>query len=302
MHRSFAGWLSDKFWRAGLFSAIFGAMSPQGLSPFAVAAGALPVLITLRHDVRAGLQVTLAGSVGIVGVMAAVGQSLDFALLCAASVLWAPWLLAVILKRTASLNLGFQIAVLVSGLLLCGLYLALEDPVRYWQDLLREAAHAMTEAGLVLDEAAVYQSLSITNWGTYVSLWLLTVLGSLFLGRWWESLLKAPGEFGAEFRQLRLGKLLGGLALVTMAAMLLPVTWRADWPLLSALAWPAVMALAFQGLAAVHNLKAAGRISRGWLVAVYVLLFVPISMFVTVIALAGWGLADNWQRTRANAN
>jgi hypothetical protein len=130
---------------------------------------------------------------------------------------------------------------------------------------------------------------------------LLTVLGSLFLGRWWQSLLEAPGEFGAEFRQLRLGKLLGVVAMVVVLAMLLPEKWRLTTPLLSALAWPAVLGLAFQGLAAVHSLKSAGRIGRGVLVTVYVLLFVPLSMFVTVIALAGWGLADNWQRTRTGS-
>jgi hypothetical protein len=301
MHRSFAGWLSEKFWRAGLFSAIFGALSPQGLSPIAAAAGALPVLATMRGSVRDGLRVALTGSVGVVVMLIWVGQSLGFALLNAASVLMAPWALAVVLKRTGSLNLCFQLAVLLSVAVLCVVYAVLADPVQHWQELLREAAHAMSETGLLLDEAAFYKSLSVTNWGTYVSLWLLTVLGALFLGRWWQSLLEAPGEFGAEFRQLRLGKLLGGLALVVIIAMLLPAEWRQKAPLLSALAWPAVLALAFQGLAAVHMLKASGRIGRGWLVAVYVLLLVPISMSVTVVALAGWGMADNWRRTRTNA-
>jgi hypothetical protein len=300
MHRSFAAWVSDRFWRTGLFSAIFGALSPQGLSPIAVAAGALPVLTTMRQDARAGLKVALTGSVVIVATLIGMGQSPGFAALGAASVMLAPWALAVVLKRTGSLNLCFQIAVLVSALVLCGLYALLADPVGYWQELMREAARAVTETGLV-DEAAFLKSLSVTNWGTYVSLWLLTVLGALFLGRWWQSLLEAPGEFGVEYQQLWLGKLLGALALVVVIAMLLPAAWRAKLPLLSALAWPAMLALALQGLAAVHKLKAVGRIGRGWLIAVYVLLFVPLSMSVTVIALAGWGLADNWQRTRANS-
>jgi len=300
MHRSFAGWLSEKIWRAGLFSVIFGVMSPQGLSPIAVMAGALPVLMTMRHDARVGLQVALAGAVAIAAALIAVGQSLGLAALSAASVMAAPWALSVILKRTGSLNLCFQVAVLVAGLVLCVLYVAFEDPVGYWQELLRSAAHAMSEAGLVVDEAAVYQSLLMTSWGTYVSLWLLTLLSSLFLGRWWQSLIEAPGEFGVEFRQLRMGKLLGGLALLAMIVMLLPAHWRAEVPFLSALAWPAILGLVLQGLSAIHQLKALGRVGRGWLVTVYVSLFVVTP--VAVIALAGWGLADNWQRTRANVS
>jgi hypothetical protein len=301
MHRSFAGWLSGETWRAALFTAIFGVMSPQGLSPVAMAAGAIPVLITLRKDVRSGMWVTIVGSTAVTALLLSVEQSLSFALLCVSSVLLAPYALAVVLKRTGSLTLCFQLAVLVAGLVLCVLHLSLPNPVQSWQALLREAAHAMTEAGLVLDEAALYKSLSVTNWGTYVSLWLLTVLGAVFLGRWWQSLLEAPGEFGAEYRQLRLGVVLGAVAFVAMVAKVLPESWGLTTPLLSALAWPAILALALQGLAAVHQLKAVGRIGRGWLVTVYVLLFVPISMFMTVIALAGWGLADNWQRTRTGS-
>jgi hypothetical protein len=69
--------------------------------------------------------------------------------------------------------------------------------------------------------------------------------------------------------------------------------------LLASLAWVAFTALAFQGLAAAHRMKARGRLNRGWLAAIYVLLVVPLSMSITVFILALWGFADNWLRPRA---
>ena len=69
-----------------------------------------------------------------------------------------------------------------------------------------------------------------------------------------------------------------------------------DSALIDSLAWVAFAALSFQGLAAAHRSKARGRLNRGWLAAIYVLLIVPLSMSVTVLVLAIWGFADNWLR------
>jgi hypothetical protein len=119
------------------------------------------------------------------------------------------------------------------------------------------------------------------------------VLGALFLGRWWDSLLRAPGAFGQEYRQLRLGVVLG---LLVTAIFLL--TLVSDAALVSSLAWVGFAALVFQGLAAAHRSKARGSLNRGWLAAIYVLLIVPISTSITVFVLALWGFADNWLRPR----
>ena len=75
-----------------------------------------------------------------------------------------------------------------------------------------------------------------------------------------------------------------------------------DFPLISALTWIAFVALTFQGLAAAHRSRAGGRLSRGWLAAIYVLLIVPLSMMQTMFVLATWGFADNWLRPRRPAS
>jgi hypothetical protein len=142
--------------------------------------------------------------------------------------------------------------------------------------------------------------LAATNWGTYVALWLVTILGALFVGRWWHTLLAAPGVFGQEYRQLRLGKLLGVVAFAVIVGGFTLGKLGIEWPVVDAWLWIAVAGLAFQGLAAAHKLKANGLIGRGWLIAIYVLLIVPLSTMLMIVLLAGWGLADNWQRSRAH--
>jgi len=134
-------------------------------------------------------------------------------------------------------------------------------------------------------------------WGALGGLTLATLFGSMLLGRWWDSLVRAPGAFGAEYRNLRLGVALG--VVVTVVFVLAIVM---DSPLISALAWVAFVALAFQGLAAAHRSRAGGRLNRGWLAAIYLLLVVPLSSMLTMFVLAVWGFADNWLRPRRPAS
>jgi len=205
----------------------------------------------------------------------------------------APFALGVLVRQTQSLNLAFQCAVLGIGALLGVVYASLDNPAGFWEPLLRDAARSLTQKGLVTDADAIVTSMTHSLWGMCAALFLLTLLGALFLGRWWQSLLEAPGEFGREFRALRLGQFLGVIAMaVVLVAML------KDIEVIDALGWVAVTALAFQGLAAAHRRKQSGRMSRGTLVAMYILLIVPLSAFIMVSVLAGWGLADNWRRLR----
>jgi hypothetical protein len=129
-------------------------------------------------------------------------------------------------------------------------------------------------------------------WGSYAALTLDTVLGALFLGRWWDTLVASAGSFGREFRQLKLGLWLGLAMTVTVIVAVL-----ADFALVDALAWVAVTALAFEGLSAAHRGRAGGRFGQAWLVLIYVFLIVPPTAFIMVALLAGWGFMDNWRRT-----
>lgn len=295
MHRAIASWLTTHPWRAAFVSAVCGALSPQMMLPFMVLAGAIPVLAALRFDSRAALGIAATGAAAAAWVVFSASQLMWWLVAGILVLFFSPVLLAMLLKRTGSMNLCFQVAVLGTACLLLMIHLSLADPVAMWMELLRRVLDSMAQAGLRIDgdREAIIQVWARTMWGALAALTLAMTLGGLFLGRWWQSLLEAPGAFGGEYRRLRLGMALG-----VVISVVFIVALTTDSPLAASLAWVAFVALAFQGLAAAHRSKAGGRLNRGWLAAIYVLLIVPLSMSITVFVLAIWGFADNWLRPR----
>jgi hypothetical protein len=222
------------------------------------------------------------------------------ALMNVATLLWAPFGLALLLQRTASLTLCFQAAVLAAGLLLGAIFLVIDDPVGYLRDLMTSIAQVMQEAGMpaAADPSKIP---GLTNWGLYVTLGLMVILGMFFLGRWWQTLLDDPGAFGMEFRRLRLGQVLGTMAAAIVAVAVVSTLLRQHFAIVDAWLCVAVAALSCLGLSAAHERVALGRLGRGWLVAIYVLLILPWggAMLLAIAWLAAWGLADNWRKSRA---
>jgi hypothetical protein len=299
MHRAIAAWLTERPWRAAGVIAFCGVLT-QLVPPLTVFVCAIPVLSALRFYARNGLIVAAIGT----GAATYITYSLASSVMAGtfigiALTFFGPLALGVLLKRTGSLNLCFQVAVLAIGVLLAIVHAALPDPVGFWKPLLLQMLDSMQQAGIKLegDRNALVDGWAPAMWGALGGLTLATLFGSMLLGRWWDSLVRAPGAFGAEYRNLRLGVALG--VVVTVVFVLAIVTNR---PLISALAWVAFVALAFQGLAAAHRMRASGRLNRGWLAAIYLLLIVPLSSMLTMFVLASWGFADNWLRPRRPAS
>jgi hypothetical protein len=300
MHRAIAAWLTERPWRAAVAIVFCGALS-QLLLPFTLLASAIPVLSALRFDARIGLGVAAIGAASASWIVYSLAPSvLPGTFPGIVLSFFGPVALALLLKRTGSLNLCYQVAVLVAGALLVVVHVSLEDPVAVWKAPLTQLLDSMQAAGLNTqsDRDALVESLARSMWGALGALTLAFVFGTLLLGRWWDSLLRTePGAFGSEYRQLRLGTALG----VTVTALFV-LALTTDIVLVASLAWVAFVALAFQGLAAAHRSRAGGRLSRGWLAAIYLLLVVPLSMIQTLFVLASWGFADNWLRPRRPAS
>jgi hypothetical protein len=200
-----------------------------------------------------------------------------------------PVLAGWLLRGTGSLNLVFQVAMLALMVVLAVVYLSVQDPVGMWREQIEAA---WTTAGLPVErDRNLIEVWSRTMWGALAALALAAVFGATLLGRWWQTLLDAPGAFGVEYRRLRLGRALG-----IVTTVLFIVALVSESPLIASLVWVAFSALTFQGLAAAHRSKAIGRMDRGWLVAIYVLLIVLPVGSIVVFMLAIWGFADNWLR------
>jgi hypothetical protein len=299
MHRAIAAWLTQRPWHAAIAIAFCGALS-QLMLPFSVLACAIPVLCLLRFDARIGAIVAAVGAASaawIVHSAAVTAIAATFAGI--ALMFFGPLGLALLLKRTGSLNLCFQVAVLGIGVLLTIVHAVLVDPVGVWTSLLNQLLDSMQAAGIRIqqDRQELVATWARSMWGALGALTLASIFGALLLGRWWQSLLSAPGAFGVEYRGLRLGVTLG-----VVVTALFVLALALDSPLIASLAWVAFVALTFQGLAAAHRSRAGGRLNRGWLAAIYLLLVVPLSMMVTMFVLAIWGFADNWLRPRRPAS
>lgn len=298
MHRAIAVWLTGHPWRAAFAGAVSGALSPQMPLPFLVLAGAIAVLVALRFDLRYAVAMAVAAGAAASWVVLSVAEPSAWLVFGIALLYFGPVVLGTLLRRTGSLNLVYQVMLLGLAVLLIVLFATLPDPVGMWREQIELVWTSMTNAGFRLegDRDLIIAAWSRTMWGALAALLLATVFGAVLLGRWWQSLLDAPGSFGAEYRQLRLGRALGIATTVLFIAAMLT-----DSALVASLAWVAFAALAFQGLAAAHRSKAVGRLDRGWLVAIYVLLIVLPVTSIVVFMLALWGFADNWLRPRTQS-
>ena len=121
----------------------------------------------------------------------------------------------------------------------------------------------------------------------------LQLMAALLLGSWWASKTQEESQFGRQFRQLRLGRLVGIPATLLMASSLL-----LDGPVIRNLFPLGLFAFWFQGIAVVHAWAWAKRWSAGFLVPMYVLLIMPVTAAVTILLLASVGLVDNWIELR----
>lgn len=296
MHRAIAAWLTEHQWRPIVVIVLCAVLAQaRGLLPFTLIACAIPVLIVLRFDAKFGL---VAAAVGA-GVQCGIVFSLAPSVMAGTYpgivlTFFSPLALAVLLKRTGSLNLCFQVAVLAVAVLLAVVDVALTDPIGAWKAPLTQVLDLLAPGPELTqaDRDAMVAAWAPPMWGALGAVALAMVFGVLLLGRWWDSLLgPEAGAFGAEYQRLRLGVALGvGVTAVFILAMV------TGFLLASWLTSVALTALTFQGLAAAHRSRAGGRFKLGWLAAIYVLLIVPVSNIITMFVLASWGFIDNWLR------
>ena len=107
------------------------------MPPFTVLACAIPVLSALRFDARIGLAVAAIGAAAAAWLAYSLAPAvMTGTFVGIALTFFGPLALALLLKRTGSLNLCFQVAVLGIAVLLAIVHAVLPDPVALWRPLL----------------------------------------------------------------------------------------------------------------------------------------------------------------------
>jgi hypothetical protein len=254
-----------------------------------ILSSAVVALVTLRQGLADGL---------VVGAISALASGLLAFLLLGTPapvlgfllVLWLPvWILGVLLRTTRSLNLAVQAALVFGALLLAVFYLMLGQPEARWAELVTPVADSLVHSG-VLDtsaKAAFVQVMAAWMNGVFAAGFYLQLVLALLLARAWQARLYNPGGFREEFGALRASRPLGIVALPLLGLLLLqgveaPALGRDLGVLLAPLFF-------LQGLAVAHYLVHRSGMHWGWLMALYLLLFLAMphaEILVTLVGLA----------------
>lgn len=285
--RLFAEWITKYLFRAQIVTAAL-----ASVPFFGVLSGGVVVLVGLKRGSWDALRVSL-GAVALLAGMAWFVSGSVIGTIQSAALIWLPSLaLAALLRRTQSLSLCVQVTALL-GCVGVALFFLWAGPYEIWGDEFEERLlQRFLEMGVhVSPEENLSSTLRLAP-GFIIGGLSLAFMLSLFLGRWWQSLISRPGAFGAEFRRMRMGLVIGIIASVVFVAAGLT-----HLEIFDNLVIVLLIAFVMQGLSLAH----AVIMINGWntiiLVVIYgllvVLLITPYVLIIPTI-LAGLGFTDNW--------
>lgn len=274
--------------------------------PLSQLSAACVALVTLRSGARDGLLI-IAGATAVTGALALVSASklslaLDFILLYVV-VIWAPvWLVALVLRHTRAMGRAVITASALGMLIVVGMHLSIADMTAWWTQVLTKTfAPVLQDSNMSAGQARqMIQGMAVHMTGSLAAGFVLGVLVSLFIARWWQAVLYNPGGFRKEFHDLRLDGRFALFSAVVAVLSLLPLEKVTE--VSHDIFIVIIAAYMLQGMSLVHALVAAFQMHVAWLVVMYTtVIFLPPMRLL----LAAVGYTDGWldfrPRLRARA-
>jgi len=253
--------------------------------PLLIGSAAVVVFVVLRRGEAAALRAAgFCLAILVLLSLALSGSVIRVPLV--ALVLWLPAVLAaVVLRRTVRLDIAVLVVTFCGLLTVLVVELAVGGSSELWREAVRMQLGDPSRTGLTEAQfATLVETLAARMSGALGVSVMLVALCALFLGRSWQAAAVRPGGFREEFHALSLGR---GAAFACVGFVAL--AFVLDGTLWDAFAFVLVVAFFVQGLAVAHATVARRGLARGWLVGLYLMLFLPH----TVLLLAALGLADN---------
>jgi len=203
---------------------------------------------------------------------------------------WLVWVgLGALQGWSGSLQLTVQVAVVVALAVLIAMLLMFDDATAYWISVLETLYKDLGEQGVKIETDVRAQAGLMS--GVVVAGSLTGSLLALCLGSSWASAV-AGGDFGALFRQLRLGLVIGVLAVVVGLAEWLGLSTSGALLVFGA-------AFTFQGVAVLAWWADALAWPRSWWIGLCILLIlVPNLLIIGLVLLSAIGFIDNWYNLR----
>lgn len=254
-------------------------------------------LVFLRQRASAGIKTLLLSTLAI-GLLMAVIVSNPLPALGVLLILWMPIaMLGMVLRNTRSLALTTQVAIGFGLLVVLIQYIVLSEPALFWQEYLQPLGKRFVGSGL-LDQSQgqqLVEQLSVVMCGAVSVVYMLQLISSLYLARWWQAKLYNPGGFSKEFHQLRVHWMVGAVGALALLLLLIP---GENAPaMLNCMGAVFLGVLFLQGLAVAHGVFKGMKSAQLWLVSVYLLLIMFMPQMVMV--LTSIGLMDVWINFRA---
>ncbi len=254
--------------------------------PFSYFLSGVPIgFITLRKGATTGGQIA-AGSLLLLSVIAILLQMQPILPALVMLFVWLPVILcASVLRATQSQGLMMLGAGVVGVLFAIYTHITIEHLYAWWE-LAFEQLKASNPLGFTpqqfmhIDENMPPLLSALILFG-----FMMCLITSMLLSRWWQSVLFRPGGFREEFYALRLPRALAFPLLLGIGVLLFSETGAS---LFLRDIFIVLMALyLFQGLASLHRFVHDHGLSRGWLTAMYVLFFLlpHVMVFVACVGI-----------------
>lgn len=281
MRSAFGSWLIEhRVARVGLVAAL--------LPLFGVLSAAIVVCVAIARGWRESLGDCLIALFIVLGLTLMAGDGAPQVLLSGVLTWGIALLMGGLIGVTGSMTLAIQVAIILCCIAIFGFAILVDDPLGFWEPILRVIAAQMQQLGVELADPNAIMGLAPIMSGLFVAGTIASAVLALLLGCWWAGGAR-QSSFQDLFLGLRLGYVIGGIAVVAGGAALLGM------PLAGNLLLVAGVGFLFQGLAVVHWHVARRGLPWLVLVPVYLPLFMGASPFVMALFLfAAVGFIDNW--------
>ena len=246
-------------------------------------------LVALVKDGRQALlvmAVATAGAMLFAGLIFASPSMAIYFLLAA----WLPAWIAASVLRAVSLAASLQVIAGLSLAAIVGLYTFFPEMGEIWReplDMLVQQLLEQSQGELSLQQLQEVEEMAIIMIpGFLAGSILFGTMISLFLARWWQSVILNPGGFAQEFQALNLGKMTAMIAIVVVVAVVL----------MGSELWYAMLLIVLalyitQGMSILHAVFKGRQLNRAWLYLIYLVMFFSPEVAAMLILV---GIADAW--------
>jgi len=250
------------------------------------AAIAFVALIKDSRQALVVMSVATAGTMLFAGLIFSAPSMVIYFLLMA----WLPAWIAASVLRTMSLTASLQVIAGLSMAAIVGLYAFFPGMGEIWRetlDLLVQQVLEQSQGELSLAVLQEVEEMAIRMIpGFLAASVLFGTMISLFLARWWQSVILNSGGFAREFQALNLGKTVAVVATIVVITTVLAgsESWYAMLLIVMAL-------YTAQGMSILHAVFKGRQLNRAWLYLIYLVMFFLPEVAAMLILV---GIADAW--------